>query len=84
MSSVGFGDFVPTTASSKILTIIYGMVGIPIFIVWSGILIQKIFFTHFKHYIAKLHREIEDEIDRQTDEEKESKPSRFHKFFHKE
>ncbi len=71
MTTVGFGDIVPTTILGKTITIFYGFIGIPMFIVWSWIVIQKFFYVHFKKYIAKLHQEIENEKQEQQEIKKE-------------
>lgn len=71
MTTLWFGDFVPTNDRSKIVTVIYGIIGIPLFIVGSWILVQKIFYAHLKKYIAHIHHEIEIEKKLQQEIKKE-------------
>lgn len=59
MTTLWFGDFVPSNDLSKIITVLYGIIGIPLFIVGSWIFVQKVFYIHLKKYIAHVHHEIE-------------------------
>jgi hypothetical protein len=71
MTTLWFGDFVPTNDVSKLITVIYGSIGIPLFLVGSGLVFQKIFYGHFKKYIAHIHHEIEVEKKLQQEIKKE-------------
>ena len=71
MTTVWFGDFVPTSDISKAITVLYGFIGIPLFLVWSGLIFQKLFYEHFKVYMARIHHEIEIEKRLQIEIKKE-------------
>lgn len=79
MSTLWFGDFAPITDAGKVLTIFYWFIGIPLFIVGSWIILQKIFFEHLKKYIVHIHHEIEiekklkKEIQETIDEQEKKK-----------
>lgn len=86
MTTLWFGDFVPTNDLSKIITVIYGMIGIPTFLIGSWIVFQKIFFGHFKRYITHIHHEIEIEkrLQQEIKEEiAEIEGPRWKRIFHK-
>jgi hypothetical protein len=71
MTTLWFGDFVPTNDLSKAITVIYGLIGMPLFLVGSGLVFQKVFYNHFKKYVAHIHAEIELEKKLQQEMRKE-------------
>ena len=68
ITTVGFGDLVPTHNASKIITAIYSLISIPVVIFIFGIILGKYFETRIKGIESKLgkveseEKEIEEEI----------------------
>jgi len=68
ITTVGFGDLVPTHNASKIITAIYSLVSIPMVIFIFGIIIGKYFEARISGIESKLgkvaseEKEIEEEI----------------------
>ncbi|MFA7717992.1 MAG: potassium channel family protein [Candidatus Absconditabacterales bacterium] len=57
MSTIGYGDMAPLTHGGKVIAIIYGFMGAPLFIGLTGLLFQTRFQKLIKHSIHAYHRE---------------------------
>ena len=58
MTTVGYGDITPQTAFGKIFVMIYALLGVPLFISLSGLIIENRFNKQIKSYIEKIYKEI--------------------------
>ncbi|MCF7834575.1 potassium channel family protein [Candidatus Gracilibacteria bacterium] len=58
MSTIGFGDITPQTDLGKIFVSIYAIIGVPLFISVSGLILESRFNRHIKSYVSKFHKEL--------------------------
>lgn len=60
ISTIGYGDIVPVTHTGKVLTIIYALVGVPLFIFAAGLIIEArirwFVVTHLHHHQQQINR----------------------------
>lgn len=61
MSTAGLGNLVPTKASTKIFTIIFALIGIPLVLFCMGYIIEEF----YKKRIQKLQNEMEEIIKKE-------------------
>jgi hypothetical protein len=77
LTTVGYGDFVPSHDVSKIVTVVYGIISIPIMLFILGVLAENYFEHRMKGLESRLRdilsqeKEIEEEIE-ETEEKMES------------
>jgi hypothetical protein len=57
MSTIGYGDMAPLTHWGKVISIIYGFMGAPLFIGLTWLLFQTRFQKLIKHSIHSYHKE---------------------------
>lgn len=60
MSTVGYGDMVPLTHGGKIVSIIYGFMGAPLFIWLTWVILQSKFQNLVKRSIHSYHKEVKE------------------------
>jgi hypothetical protein len=70
MSTIGYGDMAPLTHGGKIISIIYGFMGAPLFIGLTGVLFQSRLQKLVKGSIHAYHKEIK-EAEKVAEEIKE-------------
>lgn len=58
MSTIGYGDITPHTEAGKWLVMIYALMGVPLFVSLSGIILENRFNRSIKRHITKFYREI--------------------------
>lgn len=58
MSTIGYGDMAPITNGGKVISIIYGFMGAPLFIWLTGLFFQSKFQHIVKNSIHSYHKEI--------------------------
>ncbi|MFA4996346.1 MAG: potassium channel family protein [Patescibacteria group bacterium] len=69
LTTVGYGDFVPSHDVSKIVTVVYGIISIPIMLFILGVLAENYFEVRMKGLESRLRdilsqeKEIEEEIE---------------------
>lgn len=73
MATVGYGDMAPMTYPGKILAIIYGFMGAPLFIGLTWILFQSKFQKIVKNSIHAYHKEAKETEKMAIKAEKENK-----------
>lgn len=59
MTTIGFGDITPHTDIGKILVIVYGFMGVPLFVSLSGLILESRFNKTIRKYIVKVHKEVQ-------------------------
>jgi hypothetical protein len=71
MSTIGYGDMAPLTHGGKIVSIIYGFMGAPLFIGLTGLFFQSKFQKLIKNSVHAYHREVKEaeKIAEQTEKE---------------
>ncbi|MCX6823382.1 MAG: potassium channel family protein [candidate division SR1 bacterium] len=57
MSTIGYGDIFPLTHAGKVIAIIYGFMGAPLFVGLTGLFFQNKFQVLVKHSIHAYHKE---------------------------
>lgn len=60
MSTIGYGDMAPLTHGGKIISIIYGFMGAPLFIGLTWLIFQTRFQKLIKHSMHAYHREVKE------------------------
>lgn len=65
MATVGYGDVAPVTHAGKLLAILYGFMGAPLFVWLTGIILQSKFQNIIKHSIHEYHKELK-EVEQET------------------
>jgi hypothetical protein len=60
MSTIGYGDMAPLTHGGKIVSIVYGFMGAPLFIGLTGLFFQSKFQHIVKNSIHAYHKEIKE------------------------
>lgn len=78
MTTIGFGDFAPLTDIGKFLTMIFAVVGVPMFLVTSARLLQTFLKRHIQDYLYHIHKRIEQQEEH---EEKVERRERLSKIF---
>lgn len=64
MSTIGYGDMAPLTYGGKVMSIIYGFMGAPLFIWLTGLFFQNKFQKLIKNSIHAYHRDIKKEMEK--------------------
>lgn len=73
MSTIGYGDMAPLTYWGKVMSIIYGFMGAPLFIWLTGLFFQSRFQSLVKNSIHNYHKEIKEAEKLSKELEKENK-----------
>lgn len=55
MATIGYGDFVPQTDPGKFMSMIYAMMGVPLFVYITSMMIDYRFQKYIQHYQEHKH-----------------------------
>lgn len=58
MAAIGFGDITPQTDLGRVFVMIYALLGVPLFVSLSGLILESRFNARIRNYVSKLHVEI--------------------------
>jgi voltage-gated potassium channel Kch len=58
MATIGFGDITPKTDLGRVFVMIYALLGVPLFVSLSGLILESRFNARIKSYVSRLHTEI--------------------------
>jgi voltage-gated potassium channel len=71
MTTVGYGDIVPTSTIWKLLTIVYAVTGVPLFIFMAGFIVEQrlsgLVKAYVKHHSNEIH-ELENQVSDISDD----------------
>lgn len=60
ISTIGYGDIIPMTHAGKVLTIIYALIGVPLFIFAAGLIIEArlrgFVVSHLHHHQEQINK----------------------------